>query len=91
MDSTQITVIKRDETTELLDKSKFHRIAVATGLKDDEAGAVSQAIEKRVLEKALASDNTIKSVEIRDIFIEELTKVSRYAAGLYTWYEKTKK
>ncbi|QQS39463.1 hypothetical protein IPM62_02530 [Candidatus Woesebacteria bacterium] len=89
-DKKEILVIKRDNSEEVLETQKFTRIAKATGLSDEEASRIADIIRDRVLVIALKNAHKIKSTEIRDIFIDELSKTNQYAANLYKWYETTK-
>ena len=90
MSESKITVIKRDNTIEPLDEGKIVRVAKATGLTEEEAKVVSDAIYARILKSVDTDTQEIKSTTIRDYFLEELQKTNKYAAGLYEWYEKSK-
>lgn len=81
-------VIKRDGKIEDFDQGKIERVAKAAGLKPDDAKRVAQNVAQWVTNNTF--DHTISSLKIRDKVVEELQRVNSYAAGLYTWYEKTK-
>lgn len=90
MPEKPITVIKRDNSREALDETKIVRVAKATGLTDEEAQAVSDAILAKIEATIKSPEREIKSTQIRDFFVEELRTANMYAAGLYEWYEKSK-
>lgn len=81
-------VIKRDGKIEDFDSGKIERVAKAAGLKPEDAKKVAQNVTLWVTSNIF--DHTISSLKVRDKVVEELRKVNSYAAGLYTWYEKTK-
>lgn len=84
----KVRVIKRDGKIEDFDPGKIERVAKAAGLKPEDAKKVAQNVNQWVTNNIF--DHTISSLKIRDKVVEELKQVSSYAAGLYTWYEKTK-
>lgn len=90
MPKKTITVIKRDNTKEALDETKIVRVAKATGLTDEEARVVADAILAKIEVGLTDTNREIKSTQIRDFFLQELKSANRYAAGLYEWYEKSK-
>ena len=77
---------KRDGSFEPYYESKIAKVMVAAGLSTIEA----QKIAAKVTEWVNSQQGEINSLAIRDKVLEELNKVSKYAAGFYTWYEKTK-
>jgi len=81
-------IIKRDGTTEPFSPKKLHRVARAADLNEDQADKLIAIIKR----KLKATKRTkIHSHVLRDMVLFELKKVSEYAAGLYEWYEGTKK
>lgn len=84
----KLNVLKRDGSIEEFSPDKIARVTQAAGLESDQA----KLLADKVTEFASSNgENPIPSSKIRDKVVEELTKVNKYAADLFTWYEKTKK
>jgi hypothetical protein len=81
------TVIKRDGIKEKLSVINIAKVATASGLTPDQAKGLSQVILSWA--ESLGKPE-ITSLEIRDKMVEELAKVNKNAADLYTWYEQSK-
>lgn len=82
-----LKVVKRDGSTEEYSEDKVRRVVKAAGLKDEETAVFSQQITSWVM--ALA-DNSLTSLQIRDMILEKLPEFNAVAADLYRWYESTK-
>ena len=82
-----IRVVKRDRTLEDFDKKKIARVVAAAGLEIEKANDLADRVDLWVTQN---SQEAVTSLQIRDKVLEELKKVSSYAAGLFEWYEKTK-
>jgi transcriptional regulator NrdR family protein len=82
-----IKVIKRDGSHEGFDPEKIRRVALATGLTQEQTSQLVDEVTRKVEETGKAE---ITSREIRKYVTEELRKISEYAYGLYVWYEKSK-
>jgi transcriptional regulator NrdR family protein len=81
-------VIKKDGSVENFDKEKIARVVTAAGLTPRKAKALATKVEKYITG---LQGNKVTSKQIRNKVVDELTRADKYAAGLYTWYEKTKK
>lgn len=82
-----VKVIKRDGSLEDFDPHKIARVVKATGID----GTKHEEIAQKVAEEIYAQKKEkVTSLEIRNLVLTELKKVSQYASGLFEWYEKTK-
>lgn len=82
-----VKVLKLDGSTEDFDLKKIKRVVVAAGLTEEQG----QKLVDNIGQWAISLNKTTVSVkDIRDQVYEGLKKVSSYAAGLFSWYEKTK-
>lgn len=84
----KIMIIKSDGSTEEFQPAKITRVVMSAGLSDEQAKQLSQNVAEWV---NIQADGQITTSQIRDKVLEGLKKVSAYAAGLFEWYEKTKK
>ncbi len=82
-----IAVIKKDGSIEDYNPQKITKVVIAAGLYPDQANILSTNITNWLKEKNLSK---VTSIQIKNQVIEELKKINQYAAGLFTWYEKTK-
>ncbi|HKC05149.1 MAG TPA: ATP cone domain-containing protein [Patescibacteria group bacterium] len=80
-------VIKRDGTIEKYDEGHVTKVAVACGLKPEEAQALAESVTIWIKDNSLSK---VTSLQIRDIFLEDLKKINKSAADLFLWYEETK-
>lgn len=83
----EFRVIKKDGSKEPFNTNKIYQVVLAAGLNPDQAKTVSDNVTNWVNSNKTAE---INSSTIRTKVIEQLQKVDRYVAGLFTWYEKTK-
>lgn len=81
----KVQVIKRDGAIEDFSKEKLLRVAIATGISQQNAKDIIEKITKWAKEH-----KKVKSTEIKKIFSAELRKVRPYSADLYDWYQKVK-
>lgn len=83
-----IKVLKKDGSIENFDQNKIARVTKAAGLTAEQAQTLASKIAQWVRAQR---EPRITTFQIRNKVIEELGKVNKYAANLFTWYEKTKK
>lgn len=83
----KIDVKKRDGSFEEFNPDKIMRVLQAAGLETSQAKLVADAITAFVNHNG---ENTISSRQIREKVIEELSRINRYVADLFAWYESTK-
>lgn len=81
-----LKVAKKDGSVEDFDQNKIARVVTAAGLDPEKAYKLAQVVAKWAEEQG----NQVTTAQLRDKVIEELTKVNKYAADLFVWYEKTK-
>jgi len=83
----KLQVIKKDGSREDFNPDKIARVVAAAGLATDQ----SRELAERITQWFQSQRKTqITTLEIRNKVIEELSKVDRFAANAFTWYEKTK-
>ena len=82
-----VKVLKRDGSIEEFNHEKIARVVQAAGLETSQAKLLADKIADFVSGNG---QGPIPSSQIKDKVVEELTKVDKHAAGLFTWYEKTK-
>ena len=83
-----LMVIKRDGTTEPYNPDNIYRVSRAAGLNEKDAKHVAAQITKTL---QTHRKKQIHSTVLRTMMVGQLKKISAYAAGLYEWYEGTKK
>jgi len=81
-------VLKRDGSIEEFQPEKIARVVKAAGLSEEQAKTLAQNVTDWANSQ---EQEKITILQIRDRVLEELKKVNAYAAGLFKWYEKTKK
>jgi 2-phosphoglycerate kinase len=84
---TTLHVRKRNTSLEPFNPVKLQRVAIAAGLSKEDALRLSQLITEDII---ALHKRSISHAKIREFMIRELTKIDRYAANMYEWYEKTK-
>lgn len=85
---TKVGIKKRDGLIEEFSSDKIARVAQAAGLESNQAKILAQKIADWV---DCFNQSVISSLQIRDKVAEELFKVNKNAADLFTWYEKKTK
>lgn len=83
----KIKVVKRDGTKEAYDPEKIKRVIMAANATAEEADEVIAKVDEELKKLDVPEINSIK---IRDVVLEKLREVNNYAAGMYSWYQKTK-
>ena len=82
-----ISVLKRDGSTESFLPEKIVRVLLAAGLEEDLALTVSS----NIVEWATSlKSRKVTSLQIRDQVQTELDQIDPYIAGLFRWYQKSK-
>lgn len=84
----KIMIIKSDGSTEEFQPAKITRVVMSAGLSEEQAKTLAQNVTDWVNSR---EQEKITTLQIRDKVLEELRKINSYAAGLFEWYEKTKK
>jgi transcriptional regulator NrdR family protein len=84
---SQITVTKRDNSTEIYNPEKIINVVRAAGLTETQSQEVVDHISEWINSEHLKN---ISSQQIRDRIIQELKVIDPYSANLFSWYEKTK-
>lgn len=80
-------VIKRDGTKEIYDETKIVKVAIAVGLEEKAAMALSIKITSWLKSNP---SRQVTSLQIRDEFLKLLKEENKAAADLFSWYEATK-
>lgn len=80
-------VIKRNGTLEDFEEGKIARVAHAAGLSEEQAQKLAQTVSQKV--KALNAQQ-LTTIQIRDLVIQEMNKVDKYATDMFSWYQKGK-
>ena len=81
-------ITKRDGSTEEFQSEKITRVVMAAGLSEEQARILTHNVTDWTNNH---EQEKITTLQIRDRVLEELRKINSYAAGLFEWYEKTKK
>lgn len=82
-----ISILKRDGSTESFQPEKIVRVLLAAGLEEDSTQAIADHVAAWA---AGLNEPQITSLQIRDQVQAELDQVNSYIAGLFRWYQKTK-
>ncbi|MFH2021965.1 MAG: ATP cone domain-containing protein [Patescibacteria group bacterium] len=83
-----IKVLKRDGSLENFNQEKIHLVTKAAGLTEEQA----KNLTKKAVDWVFSTGkSTVSSLDIRLKVAAMLKEISEYSAGLYEWYEKTKK
>jgi len=82
-----LTVIKRDGSTEPFDPEKIARVVLVAGLEPEQATRLSELVQNWA---ASLNRPLVTSLEIRDEVVRQLRLINDYVAGLFVWYQKTK-
>lgn len=83
----KIEVVKRDGAIEYYDESKVERVAIACGLNVTDAENLAANITSQIKQNF---SSRVTSLQIRDMFLEDLKKINKAAADLFIWYEDSK-
>ncbi|KKQ75494.1 MAG: hypothetical protein US96_C0010G0010 [Candidatus Woesebacteria bacterium GW2011_GWB1_38_5b] len=80
-------VIKRNGELEDFEEGKVARVVHAAGLSEEQAQQLGQNVSQRI--KALNAQQ-VTTIQIRDVVIEEMNKIDKYATDMFIWYQKGK-
>ena len=80
-------IIKRDGKVEDFDPKKIANVVTTAGLTPEQAEFIADKVFRWIEER---EQPVVSSFIIRMKIMEELEKLDKHAANLYSWYGKTK-
>ena len=83
----QIRVIKRDGKIEDFNPSKISIVVSTAGVTREQADFVADQVQQWLEER---EQPIVSSFIVRMKILEELEKIDKHAAELYSWYGRTK-